>query len=116
MKNANEHFGSHNSTEQIYTCRPFPITCTDGVRDLVENCKSYWLVDVIISYQEYERVNSHSFQVWKLKRAKGDSFNVVATDGNDHKIASQFIPFSDFPFDVATIWLVNGTLLLPNEY
>jgi hypothetical protein len=116
MTNANEHFGNHNGTENIYTCRPFPITYTDGVKDLVENCQAYWLIDVIVSYQEYERVNSHSFQVWKLTRLQGKSFNIEATDGNEHMIANQFIPFSDFHFDITTIWLVNDTLLLPNEY
>jgi hypothetical protein len=116
MTNANEHFGAHNGTENIYSCRPFPITYTDGVRDLVENCKSYWLIDTIISYQELKKVNCQPFQVWQLIRAKGDSFNLVATDGNDNRIASHYVPFSDFPFDMATVWLVDGTLLLPSEY
>ena len=116
MTNANDHFGTHNGTEHIYSCRPFPITYTDGVRDMIENCCSYWLIDIILSYQAYERVNSHSFQVWELRRAVGNAFTVEATDGNKHKIASQFIPYSDFPFDMATIWLVDGTLLLPSEY
>ena len=116
MTNANEHFGSHDGTEHIYSCRPFPITYTDGVRDLVENCKSYWLIDLILSYQVHERANSHSFQVWELKRTTGDSYEILATDRNRHRMASQFIPYSDFPFDMATIWVVNGTLSLPSEY
>lgn len=115
-RNANDHFGSHNGTEHIYSCRPFPIAYTDGVRDLVENCKSYWLIDLIISHQTNKKVNCQPFQVWKLERFKGDAFNVIATDGNDNVIARQFIPFSDFPFDMATIWLVDDTLLLPCEY
>lgn len=116
MTNANDHFGSHNGTENIYSCRPFPITYTDGVRDLVETCKAYWLIDLIISHQEFKKVNCQPFQVWELKRFKEDAFNIIATDGNDNKITRQFIPFSDFPFDKATIWLVDGTLLLPSEY
>lgn len=116
MRNANDHFGSHNGTENIYSCRPFPLTYTDGVKDLAENCKAYWLIDIIVSYQGNKSVNSHSFQVWELKRVKDDSFTILATDGNSHKIASQNIPYSDFPYDMATIWLVDGTMLLPNEY
>ena len=116
MTHANDHFGQHNGTEHFYSCRPFPFTYTDGVRDLVQNCKAYWLLELIVCYQVYERVSSHSFQVWELKRAQGDSFDLLATDGNDHEIASQHVPFSDFPFDVAIIWMVDGTLLLPCEY
>ena len=114
--NANDHFGSHNGSEHIYSCRPFPITYTDGVKELVDNCECYWLIDIIISYQQYRNVNCQPFQVWKLKRFIKDSFNVEATDGNNHRIISQYIPFSDFKFDDATIWLVDSTLLLPNEY
>lgn len=116
MTNANEHYGANNGTEHIYSCRPFPITYTDGVRDMIENCKAYWLLDVIISYQYYEKVNKERFQVWDLKRTNGDSFKVYASDGNDNNITSQFIPYSDFPFDKATIWLVNDCIMLPKEY
>lgn len=116
IRNANDHFGSHNGSEHIYSCRPFPLTYTDGVKDLVHNCSAYWFIDLIISHQEYKNVNCQPFQVWKLERFKDDCFNVVATDGNEKTIARQFIPYSDFKFDVATIWLVNGTLLLPTEY
>src|SRR5436190_16026946 len=98
MTNANDHYGSHNGSEHIYSCRPFPITYTDGVRELIQNCQAYWLIDLIISYQEQERINKQHFQVWELKRVIEDSFNVVATDGNNNFIMSQSIPFSDFPF------------------
>jgi hypothetical protein len=47
---------------------------------------------------------------------KDDAFQIVGTDGNDKEIASQQIPFSDFRYDTATLWLVNGCLMLPNEY
>ena len=116
MTNANEHYGSGNGTENIYSCRPFPVAYTDGVRDMIENCKAYWLIDLIISHQYYKNANCQPFQVWQLKRANGDSFNVIATNGNNNRIASQHIPFSDFPFDMATIWLVDDTILLPCEY
>lgn len=116
MTNANDHYGSDNGTGSYYSCKPFPITYTDGVKDLVENCNAYWLIDVILSHQTRKMVNSQSFQVWNLNRLSGDSFRIQVTDGNDNEIATQIIPFSDFPFDLATIWLVRGTLLLPKEY
>ena len=115
-RNANDHFGSHNGSENIYACRPFPVTYTDGVRDMIQNCKAYWLIDLIMSYQTYKNVNQENFQVWELKRIEYDCFMVYASDGNNAILTSQEIPYSDFPFDMATIWLVNDTLLLPNEY
>ncbi|MFN4316293.1 MAG: DUF6876 family protein [Chitinophagaceae bacterium] len=116
MTNANVHFGSGNGTKNIYSCRPFPIAYTDGVRDMVENCKVYRLIDLIISHQTSKKVNCQPFQVWKLERFKHDAFIVRATDGNNSLIARRFIPFTDFSFDTATIWLGDDTLLRPCEY
>ena len=116
MTNANEHYGSHNGSEHIYTVRPFPITFTQGVKDMIENCAAYWLIDIIISFQTKKAINRERFQVWELKRYKKDAFYLDATNGNNIHLGNQYIPFSDFPFDKATIWLVNDTLLLPHEY
>lgn len=43
--------------------------------------------------------------------AKDDAFKIVAADGHEKQIASQQIPFSDFRFDIATLWLENGCLI-----
>ncbi|MBK8611790.1 MAG: hypothetical protein IPL84_18145 [Chitinophagaceae bacterium] len=51
-----------------------------------------------------------------LKRVKDNAFTILATDGNHNKVTSQEIPFSDFPYDLATLWLVDGCLMLPGEY
>lgn len=116
MTNANHHFGSGNGTENLY-CHPLSaFVYTDGVKELVEQCKAYWLIDLVISYQTDKRIHAESFQVWELKRCKGDAFVVIATDGNKNVIARQQISFSDFPYDEVTIWLVDETILLPNEY
>ena len=116
MTNANDNFGCNNGSENIYSCRPFPITYTDGVREMAESCKAYWFIDVIISYQANKKVNKHSFQVWVLERIVKDFFKVTATDGNNNIIACQDISFSNFQFDKATIWYVNDCLLFPKEY
>jgi hypothetical protein len=47
---------------------------------------------------------------------KGDSFKVTMEDGNGNIQITQRIPYSDFPYDVANLWLIDGTLILPSEY
>lgn len=42
-------------------------------------------------------------------RSKDCVFNIIATEGTKHIIASQQIPYSHFKYDLATIWLVDGT-------
>lgn len=116
MTNANNFFGSNNGSENFYVHRPSLILYTDGVKALTEECHAYWLIDLIISYQCIKAINLERFQVWELKREQENVFNIVATDGNNCKIAKQYIPFSDFPYDLAALWLVNGCLMLPKEY
>lgn len=116
MKNANHYFGSNNGSENFYRHTITGFMYTDGVRELAEACKAYWLIDLIFSHQYIKRVKQESFQVWDLKRVKENQFSMICTDGNYNHVTSQQLPFSDFPYDIATVWLVDGCLLLPSEY
>lgn len=89
---------------------------TEGAKAAADQFQCFWFLDVIASYQGSQNVRGEEFQVWKLKRTEGDKFIVTCDDGNDNIIASQKIPFSDFPYDDLTIWLVHGVMMLPSEY
>ena len=116
MTNANDDFGSSNGSENFYVQKPSLILYTDGVKSMAESCGAYWLIDLVVSYQGNREINLQRFQVWELKREMEDAFLVAATDGNNNQIASQKIPFSDFPYDTVTLWLVDGCIMLPTEY
>lgn len=116
MTKANDFFGSHNGSENFYKHQLSKIIYTDGVKELAETCGAYWLIDLIISHQLHNHVKSESFQVWDLIRLKNNTFTILCTDGNKKRITSQDIPYSDFSYDMATLWLVNNTLMLPSEY
>ena len=116
MKNANDFFGASNGSENLYRYSFSKFIYTDGVKSLVQNCKAYWLIDLIISHQLSPAVSKEYFQVWDLKKVANDSFAILATDGNHNKVTSQQIPFSDFPYDMATLWLVDTCIMLPTEY
>ena len=116
MQNANNFFGKSNGSENLWRYSFTSFIYTDGIKTMAQDCQAYWLIDLIISHQTNQKVNQQPFQVWELKRANNNVFNIVANDGNDNKIASQKIPFSDFCYDSATIWLVDGCLMFPCEY
>lgn len=116
MKNANNSISSANGSENFYRYQSGNFLYTDDVKELAESCNAYWLIDLIFSHQTNPQVNKQDFQVWQLNRLANNSFMVLCTNGNKYKVTCQFIPFSDFPFDTATLWLVNHVLLLPNEY
>jgi len=116
MKNANHYFGSSMGSENFHRHNLMKILYTDGVKEMAEGCGAYWLIDLIISHQTNKAVREEPFQVWDLNRVQGEKFKIVCNDGNGKDITSQEIPFSDFPYDLATIWLVDGCLMLPKEY
>ena len=116
MKNANNFFGASNGSENLYRHSFTKFIYTDGVKSLVRDCKAYWLIDLIVSHQCYDVVKKEPFQVWDLHRVKDDEFTIICTDGNHNKVTHQDIPFSDFPYDLATLWLVDSCIMLPCEY
>jgi hypothetical protein len=85
---------------------------TEGCNFIRESYSAYWLFDLIGSYQY--KLLEEPIQVWKLVKFK-DEAQITCTDGNGNILASQEIPFTDFPFDI-TIWQIEGTCLLPSEY
>jgi hypothetical protein len=76
------------------------------------------LIDVIVSHQLNARVRREPFQIWKLNPCKtSDGAMVAAEDGNNHKIASQRIPYTDFPLpEGIEIYMEGNVILLPSEY
>lgn len=114
--NANDNLGNFNGASGFYRHQLSKMRYSCGVYELAEHCSAYWFIDLIISYQTNQAISNQPFQVWQLKRVKDDKFKVTATDGNENNIAQQAIPYSDFPYDKATIWLIDGVLLLPAEY
>lgn len=87
---------------------------TDGVKYLADQAQAYWLIDLIESYQPKLQARGVDFQVWTLKVNK-DEGKVKADDGNGKIVASQTIPYTDFPIDQVKLYVENGVLMLPSE-
>lgn len=117
MKNANELFNEHSGCLDRYRYQ-MGLVLTGGVKDVAEKLSCFWFLDIIASYQIEPKFRKEEFQVWILKRVKEgeDEFLVTCEDGNDNIVGTQKIPFSDFPHDLLTLWMVDKTILLPSEY
>lgn len=94
------------------------IVYTEGVQYLAEKGKAYWLIDdICFAYQTIDAIRNISFQTWVLKKnAEGEGATLRVEDGNKNLIKSFDIAFTDFPLPGITLWLIEGTLLLPSEY
>jgi hypothetical protein len=104
-------------TQNYYRVMP-RLVITDGVRYLVNQANSYWLVSTIYSHLVTRSVYS-DFVVAQLT-VSGKTADVVLDDGNDQIIAKQAIEYTDFPLDEISIYCSyqekNWVLLLPSEY
>ncbi len=84
---------------------------TDGVQAMAEVGGAYWLIDAIASYRRRE-----PFQVWKLTVKDGKGALTMQEDSDQPVIVKQKIPYTDFPLDEITLFLIDGVLLLTSEY
>jgi hypothetical protein len=94
------------------------ITYTDGVKYLAEKAGAFWLIDLVASHQT-ARLQREDLQIWKLIVDRNKTPMAVATcqaDTNAPVLVQQGIEYTDFPLPSITLWLVDGVLLLPNEY
>jgi uncharacterized protein DUF6876 len=89
---------------------------TDGAKHIAEAGGAYWLLDEIALAQRFiKAVAGEEFQVWKL--AVTDSRAVLTCeDGNDNRVFSKDIEYTDFPLAEITLYFTNNTILLPSEY
>ncbi len=92
------------------------ITYTDGAHHVADAGGAYWLLDAIVSHQQDEIVRAEPFQVWVLMVAEDRSAVLICEDGDERRITSQHIPFTDFPLPEITLWLQNNVIFLPSEY
>ena len=86
---------------------------TDGVQYLAEQAGAYWLIDAIFSYRRRE-----PFQIWTLKKNADDSGAVLTMqeDSGERAKVRQKIPYTDFPLDQISLYLIDNVLLLTSEY
>ena len=104
-------------TTQYYRFSPIPTfpIITDGVKAVAEAAGCYWLLDVIGSYQHNKKLDK-AFQVWKLEVNTAENSGVVRGYNDTKLIITQEIPYTDFPLETFKLFLIDGIILLPNEY
>ncbi len=91
-------------------------TYTEGVKFLAEKAGAYWLLDHIFIHHTLPALKGQHFQTWKIKAAENKTAIITVEDGNDNQLTSFPLPYTDFPLEEFTLWLVDNTLMLPSEY
>jgi len=87
---------------------------TDGVKYMADVSGSYWLLDVVGSYQP--QLSRAEFQIWRMQSKDGKGKVDVREDSDLASLVSQDIEFTDFPEGTFEMYFTDRTLLLKGEY
>jgi hypothetical protein len=118
---------AHFTGTESYTNLRYPwlrkrFLLTDGAKHLAEKAKAYWLMDAIASHQTNKSVAAEEFQFWKLTVGEKREAVLICTDGNDHELVRQDIPFTNFPLNSISLYaaldecLGGLVVMLTSEY
>ncbi len=112
-------------TEEYYQYGP-ECLLTDGTKFLAEEAQSYWLLDLIRSYQpqllRHKDSRLHNMQFWTLTvdLEKKSAVAICEADSGEQPAVRQEIPFTDFPLAEIKVWVIqqgeDQVILLPSEY
>ncbi|MDX2232701.1 MAG: hypothetical protein NW220_23930 [Leptolyngbyaceae cyanobacterium bins.349] len=93
---------------------------SDGIKWLCDQCECRWLLTEIAFFQMRIRSDHQQiepFQVWHLKRLPNYRVRLQCRGVNNQiPLIEDELRSVKFPLDEVTLWLINGMLLLPNEY
>ena len=112
LKNELRHFTGSEIFYRHSLFRGF--VYTEGVQYLAKKAGAYWLLDHIFAHQP--ELKGERFQVWKITVNQDESARISVEDGNDAELAAYPLGYTDFPLEAFSLWLVDGTLMLPSEY
>lgn len=115
MKNANEKYTQFYGSNS-WNFHWFALVYSDGVKALCDDCKIYWFLDLIASYQTEDIFKEEGFQVWKMMRLKEKTFQITASDVNGKVLIKKDIESVFFLYDMLTFWCIESSIILPSEY
>ncbi len=105
-------------TENYY--RYHNLLLTDGAYHLAEAANCFWLMDTVWAYTTTERwLGKEDFISCKLN-VQNSVGKISFDDGNKNILASQHIPYTDFPLEKIQLFIVRENtqfvVMLPSEY
>lgn len=111
LNELNQFYG----TQKYY--RHFNLLLTEGVYFLANEADCFWLMDIIFSYTSNFKEEDFITCQLTVKNSKG---KVVFDDGNNNKLLSQKISYTDFPLDKIKLYITKYesqfVVMLPGEY
>ena len=116
LKELETELGNFSGSEKFFRHWMQKGVYTEGVKHMCEVVGAYWLIDVIFSYHNEERVKSCEFQIWRIEVKDNKAIVDMREDSDREAVIRQEIEYTDFPAGVFELYYCNDTLLLKSEY
>ena len=98
-----------------YYRHPLGLLFTDGIKYLADHASSYWLIDLVASYQP--TLHRSPFQLWHLAVQPDHSATMTMRDDDGlPPHVEQTIPYTDFPLSSFSCYCTQNVLMLRTEY
>ena len=115
MTDLNNQFKDFYGTENYYEHWTKKGFYTDGIKEMANKLKAYWLIDVVFSYQD-KKIGLIPFQIWEITSTGNKATIEMKEDTDQPVLVSQKIGFTDFPKGMLKMYLIDNVLMLPSEY
>ncbi len=112
-----EELESNNGTQQYHKIPFSNVVYTDGINDLIEKCKCWWLIsDLGIEIDKNTELQK-PFLVVSLKVNEDNTAELILKEDTDLKpIYTKKYEYTDFPLDYFEFYYIDKVMLLKNEY
>lgn len=119
-QNISRALSQYTGTEQYY---PIPLSSfkyTDGIECLIRLCGCYWLISdtaIFMSSEESKDLREKEFLILTIKVNENKSCEVsLKEDTNTPILYHKKYDYTDFPLKEFEFYIINGVMLLKNEY
>jgi len=120
MENLESELSNFTGTETYVGLYP-ELLLTEGAHYLAEKAKCFWLFDIVYSVIRHcKKAKEEGFLNVTMTVLKEGGGIFRADDGNDHVLYQQNIPYTDFPLDSYSFYVIfdgnKWVALLKSEY
>jgi hypothetical protein len=94
-----------------------PILISPACKFILEKCDSSFLFDSILKSQELKILKDVNFKIYKLRQLRNDMSWTLScySDLEMKPLIKLSLPFSNFPLQEITIWVIQNVAILPQE-
>jgi len=117
QKQIKEELSLNCGTEQYFKIPFSSFVYTDGINNLIDKCKCWWLISDFGILLECEKNLNKDFLVLTIEVNKDKTAVITLKEDSDLKpIYSKKLDYTDFSLSKFEFYIINKVMLLTNEY